>query len=106
MARASIPYEEVKARALANPRVKEAYDALEPAYQLACLRIAKGLTQAELAEKAGVRQPNIARLESGKHQPTLELLRRVAAALGYKLDVRFIPAEDGQAEPCIESASP
>ena len=106
MARHSVPWEEVKARLLADPETKEAYDALEPAYQLACLRIEKGLTQEELAQRAGVRQPNIARLESGKHQPTLELLRRVAAALGYKLDVRFIPAEDGQAEPCIESASP
>jgi DNA-binding XRE family transcriptional regulator len=81
MPKNSIPYEEVKSRALAKPGVKEAYDELEPAYQLACLRIASGLTQAELAERAGVPQPNIARLESGKHQPTLELLRRVAEAI-------------------------
>ena len=93
MARNSIPYKEVKARALAKPGVKEAYDELDPVHQLACLRIAQGLTQAELAERAGVPQPNIARLESGKHQPTLELLRRVAEAMGYRLDVRFVPAD-------------
>jgi len=97
MTKNSIPYDEVKARALARPGVKEAYDALEPAYQLAYLRIATGLTQAELAKKAGVRQPNIARLESGKHQPTLDMLRRVAEALGYRLEVRFLPAETGEA---------
>ena len=53
MPKNSIPYEKVKARALAKPGVKEAYDELDPAYQLACLRIASGLTQAELAGKAG-----------------------------------------------------
>ena len=100
MTRNSIPYEEVKARALARPGVKEAYDALEPAYQLACLRIARGLTQAELAEKAGVRQPNIARMESGKHQPTLDMLRRVAEAMGYRLDVRFLPVESSEISQC------
>ncbi len=96
MARNSIPYGEVKARLLADPEAKAAYDALEPAYQLARLRIAQGLTQAEVAERAGVRQPNIARLEAGKHEPTLGLLRRVAAALGYRLDVRFVPVEEGE----------
>ena len=106
MARHSVPWEEVKARLLADPETKAAYDALEPAYQIARLRIAKGLTQEELAERAGVRQPNIARLESGKHQPTLDLLRRVAEALGYRLDLRFVPAEDGSGEPCTEPARP
>ena len=90
----SVPYEEVKERLLANPEVRAAYDALEPAYQVACLRITAGMTQAELAEKVGTRQPNIARLEAGKHEPTLDLLRRVAEALGYRLDVRFVP-QDG-----------
>lgn len=99
MARNSTPWAEVKAELLANPKVKEAYDALEPAYQIARLRIAQGLTQEELAERAGLRQPNIARLEAGKHAPSLDMLRRVAAALGYRLDVRFVPVEEGQPEP-------
>ena len=60
MPKNSIPYEEVKARALAKPGVKEAYDELDPVHQLACLRIAQSLTQAELAERAGGPQPKIA----------------------------------------------
>jgi predicted transcriptional regulator len=86
----SVPYGDVKERLLANSEVRAAYDALDPAYQVACLRIAAGMTQAELAEKVGTRQPNIARLEAGKHIPTLGFLQRVARALGYRLDVRFV----------------
>jgi transcriptional regulator with XRE-family HTH domain len=46
-----------------------------------------------------VPQPNIARLESGKHQPTLDLLRRVAEAMGYRLDVRFVPVDADESTP-------
>lgn len=99
MAKNSTPWAEVKARLLADPETKAAYDALEPAYQLARLRIAKGLTQEELAERSGLKQPNIARMETGKATPTLDTLRRVAAAMGYRLDVRFVPAEEETHEP-------
>lgn len=54
--------------------------ALGPAYQIARLRIEAGLTQAQLAEMVGTKQPGIARLESGQTQPTLDILRRLAAA--------------------------
>lgn len=105
MARHSVPYEEVKARALADPKVKAAYDALEPAYQLARLRIAKGLTQEELAERTGLKQPNIARMETGRATPTLDTLRRVAEALGYRVEVRFVPVEEDLPEARAETAA-
>ena len=97
-AKKAVPYEELKQRSLQDPAVREAYDALEPAYQIARLRIEQGLTQAELAERVGTKQPSIARLESGKHDPSLDLLTRVAAALGQRLEIRFVaPEEDRQA---------
>jgi len=99
----SVTYREVKERLLADPEVRAAYDALEPGYQVACLRIAAGMTQAELAEKVGTRQPNIARLEAGKHVPTLDLLQRVAKALGYRLDVRFVRDDATATEGCANS---
>jgi DNA-binding XRE family transcriptional regulator/predicted RNase H-like HicB family nuclease len=46
-----------------------------------------GLTQAELARRAGLSQPAVARLEHPDHNPTLDLLERVAAALGTRLEV-------------------
>ena len=65
----TIPFEQVKAELLANPEVRAAYDALEPAYQIARLRIEHGLTQAQLAALVGTKQPSIARLEHGQSQP-------------------------------------
>jgi transcriptional regulator with XRE-family HTH domain len=40
-----------------------------------------GLTQGELAERAGIHRENVNRMERGRHLPDLEVLVRVAAAL-------------------------
>jgi transcriptional regulator with XRE-family HTH domain len=46
------------------------------------LRQTAGLTQAELARRTGIHRPNIARVEAGRHTPSLETLARLAAAIG------------------------
>ena len=50
-----------------------------------------GLTQAELAERAGMTQPQLSRLESGGATPTVPLLARLALALEADLDISFKP---------------
>jgi transcriptional regulator with XRE-family HTH domain len=58
-------------------------------------RKAAGLTQKELAERVGTTQPVIARLESADYEGhSLAMLERIAAALGLRLEVRFV-AKDG-----------
>jgi len=54
-------------------------------------RVELGLTQAELAERAGMTQPQLSRLESGGATPTVPLLARIAAALNADLDITFRP---------------
>jgi HTH-type transcriptional regulator / antitoxin HipB len=51
-----------------------------------------GWSQRQLAERAGMTQPGIARFEAGGTTPTLPLLERLAAALGLTLQVRLEPA--------------
>ena len=51
------------------------------------LRKTAGLTQAELAERMGTTQSAIARLEGGERMPTMDVLRRVAQAVGGELTV-------------------
>ena len=49
------------------------------------LRFEKGLSQEELAERLGMAShAHLSRLESGRKQPTLEMLFRLADALGVK----------------------
>lgn len=52
------------------------------------------LTQAELAERAGISRTNISRFESGTYNPSLETLVKVALALGMSLDVSLDEIND------------
>lgn len=47
----------------------------------------KGMTQAQLAEKTGIPQSAIARIETGKANPTVDTLLRLAEALRLRLEV-------------------
>lgn len=94
MSAKTIRYDQAKAKLLEDPEVRQAYDELEPAYQIARLRIARGLTQAQLAKLVGTKQPSIARLESGTSQPSVAFLQKVAAALGARLEVRIVSLTD------------
>lgn len=85
-------------RWMKEPGFKEGYDALGEEFEVASLlieaRSRSNLTQAELAEKMGTSQSTIARLESGKAQPTLATLRRLAKATGMRLKISLEPVSD------------
>lgn len=53
-----------------------------------------GLTQAELAARAGTTQSAIARVESGAVAPSLERLTQLVQAAGFDIDVRLVPYDD------------
>ncbi len=92
----TIPFEEFKARMLADPEVKREYDALEAEFAIAAelirARLRAGLSQAELAERMGTSQSAIARLESGRTLPSAKTLIRFAAATGSKVELRLSAA--------------
>lgn len=56
-------------------------------------RKAAGLTQTQLAEKSGLPQPHISRLENGEHSPSRKTLERIANALGVDVQA-FDPCSD------------
>lgn len=76
---------------LQDPEFSKEYEAARPEYELTrsliAARIAAGMTQKELAEKSGVRQSNISRIENGSCVPTLTTLMALAQALGKKLRI-------------------
>jgi transcriptional regulator with XRE-family HTH domain len=53
-----------------------------------------GLSQAELAERCGMKQPQISRFEAGGTVPTLPMLRRLAHALGADVSISLTPHDE------------
>ncbi len=88
-----------KKEAMKRPGVKEAYDALTPAYEirskLIALRQKAGLTQEQLAEKLRTNKSNISRMESinSSISPKLSTLADYAAAMGYRMKIDFVPVK-------------
>lgn len=72
---------------------KKEFETLSPKYELIREiikeRIAQNLTQKEFAEKIGVKQSNISRLESGNYNPSFDFLLKVAKGLGKELHIAF-----------------
>jgi predicted transcriptional regulator len=64
--------------------------AMSPAILVREARRQAGLTQVELAERAGTTQPVIARLERGDANPTFETLERVLHAAGHRLELTAV----------------
>jgi transcriptional regulator with XRE-family HTH domain len=74
-------------------------DTLRLGRSFAAARRAAGLTQAQVACQAGTTQPVISRLESGRVVPALDLLDRVAAAIGSPVTLTLgVPATIGRDE--------
>ncbi len=86
-------WEEVKAEHLKDPEVLAEYEALRPQYeiisQIIKARNEQGITQADLALRAGTKQSNISRLESGSYNPSLGFLVKVAQSLGKEIHIEF-----------------
>jgi transcriptional regulator with XRE-family HTH domain len=80
---------------MAEPGAAEAYEGARLAFELGRrvreLRVRQGLSQTELARRAGMTQPAVARFEAGGTVPTLPVLERLARSLGAELTVRLAP---------------
>jgi transcriptional regulator with XRE-family HTH domain len=85
-----VQFEDWEKEKLQDETFLTAAEELEPGYQVARLRILRGLTQKQLAEMVGTRQPSIARLENGTSIPSLSFLQRIATAMHVKIEVRLI----------------
>ena len=59
-------------------------------------RISQNLSQKELAERTGIDQADISKLENGTRNPSLKLLKRLADGMGMTLKLEFIPKKSVQ----------
>lgn len=83
---------------LKDPEFRAEFEALEPEFAIIQAmmdaRKSAGLTQKQLAEKTGIAQGDISKLESGNANPSLKTLQRLASAMGMKLKVEFLPMNE------------
>ena len=88
-----ISFQSHKQKLLQDPQVRKEYDRLEPEFKLIesiiAKRIEKNISQEELARKIGTKQSAISLLESGRSNPSLNFLAKVAEALEAKLHIEF-----------------
>lgn len=86
-------HDQVKKQLLQNPEAQKEYEDLKVLYdikhEIIRLRLEQGLSQKELADKINTKQSAISRLESGEYNPSIELLTKVANALGKELQISF-----------------
>lgn len=54
--------------------------------RIAQLRKEQGMTQAELAERTGIQRAHITRIEAGRYSVGIDLLDKIAVALGMEVD--------------------
>ena len=51
----------------------------------------RGLSQELLAERTGINQADISKLENGTRNPSVNLLKRLAEGMGMALKIEFVP---------------
>lgn len=91
--REHLDFEVWEKEALKDPKFKAEYDKLQPEFAIIRARIEGGLTQKELAQKIGTKQSVISRLESGRANPSVGFLKKLAEALNTHLEIRFSPSK-------------
>ena len=88
-------FEEALKTRLEEPGFRREYEALEPEFAIiqAIIDARKnsGLTQKQLAERTGIAQGDISKLENGSANPSLKTLQRLASAMDMKLRIEFEP---------------
>ena len=94
-----LTHKQMVSKMMKSPAVKAAVEQLDRTEfaildEIFTARKAAGLTQAQVAKKMGTQTPAVARLESslatGKHSPSLNTIKRYAAALGKKVELHLV----------------
>lgn len=85
-------FEEFEAELLKKPGIRREYEALKPKYDMIQSLIERRnqlrLSQTELAEIVGTKQPAISRLEKGDYNTTLSTFFKVASALDLDISLK------------------
>lgn len=82
---------------LQDKNFKKEYDNLQPEFDviraIVDARVSQNLTQKQLAERSGINQADISKLENGTRNPSINFLKRLADGMDMALKIEFIPKQ-------------
>ena len=82
---------------LKDEEFRKEYEAIQPEMDviraIVDARTSQNLTQKELAERTGINQADISKLENGTKNPSVNLLKRLADGMGMALRIEFVPKQ-------------
>lgn len=80
-----------------NPEFVKEYESIQPEMDVIRaiieVRTSQNITQKELAERTGINQADISKLENGTRNPSVNLLKRLADGMGMVLKIEFVPKQ-------------
>ena len=87
--------EDYKNEQMQNPEFAKEYAEIQPEMEviraIVNARLSQHLTQKELAERTGIDQADISKLENGTRNPSINLLKRLAEGMDMALRIEFVP---------------
>ena len=88
---------EFKDEQMQDAELAKEYEAIQPELDviraIVDARTSQNMTQKELAERTGINQADISKLENGTRNPSVNLLKRLAEGLGMALKIEFVPKQ-------------
>lgn len=88
-------FDDMLSKQLQDDEFKKEYEAIQPEMDviraIVDARNSQNMTQKELAERTGINQADISKLENGTRNPSVNLLKRLAEGMGMALKIEFVP---------------
>ena len=91
-------FDDMLSKQLKDDEVRKEYEAIQPEMDviraIVDARTSQNMTQKELAERTGINQADISKLENGTRNPSVNLLKRLADGMGMALKIEFVPKQN------------
>ncbi len=92
-----ITFKDMLDEQMQDEEFRKEYEAIQPEMgvirAIVDARNSQNLTQKELAERTGINQADISKIENGTRNPSLNLLKRLADGMGMVLKIEFVPKQ-------------
>ena len=90
-------FDDMLSKQLKGDEFRKEYEAIQPEMDviraIVDARTSQNMTQKELAERTGINQADISKLENGTRNPSVNLLKRLADGMGMALKIEFVPKQ-------------